>query len=173
MISPLKPSDEWYTPPALIESARQVLEGLTLDPASCPEAQQVIKAEQFYTAQDDGLSQLWGGKVWLNAPYSMPLIERFTVRLVQEYQSGEVTAAIALVNNATETNWFHRLAANCTRRLDFKGRLSFWNPSKPSGSNRQGQVLFYFGDAPEQFELSFGHLGLIYSCPLSARGVAE
>lgn len=98
----------------------------------------------------------------------MPLIEQFSARLVQEYQTGEVSAAIALVNNATETAWFHALAANCTRRLDFKGRLSFWNPSKPAGSNLNGQTLFYFGHSPEQFELSFAHQGLIYSRPLAA-----
>ncbi len=161
-------SDEWFTPPSLIESVRQVLNEIDLDPASCQTAQQVVRAKKFYTTQDDGLSQPWSGSVWLNPPYSMPLIEQFTARLVHEYQGGEVSAAITIVNNATETAWFHTLAANCTRRLDFKGRLSFWNPSKSNGSNRVGQVLFYFGNAPEQFELSFAHQGLMYGHPLSA-----
>jgi len=57
---------EWYTPAEYIELAREVMGKIDLDPASNPFAQETVKAEQFYTEDDDGLSQPWWGQVWLN-----------------------------------------------------------------------------------------------------------
>jgi ParB family transcriptional regulator, chromosome partitioning protein len=45
-----------------------------LDPASCEEANQTVKATKFYGAADNGLEHEWYGKIWLNPPYSMPEI---------------------------------------------------------------------------------------------------
>ena len=38
-------------------------------------ANQTVKAKVFYTKDDDGLSKEWWGRVWLNPPYSQPLID--------------------------------------------------------------------------------------------------
>ena len=62
-------SDEWYTPPEFIEMARQVMGGIDLDPASNETTQQWIQAETWYGIKDNGLTQHWQGRVWLNPPY--------------------------------------------------------------------------------------------------------
>jgi hypothetical protein len=67
-------SVEWYTPTDIIERARRVLGGITLDPASCLAANKTVQAPEFFTEAEDGLSRSWRGhgaeesRVWLNPP---------------------------------------------------------------------------------------------------------
>src|SRR5262249_31538221 len=57
-------STEWFTPAAYLEAAREVLGAIDLDPASCPQAQEAVRAAHYFTAADDGLSRPWHGRVW-------------------------------------------------------------------------------------------------------------
>lgn len=61
-------TNEHYTPASVTEPARALLGAFDLDPASCPEANERIRATRFFTQADDGLSQAWSGRVWLNPP---------------------------------------------------------------------------------------------------------
>ncbi len=49
-------SAEWYTPPEWIERVRRTLGEIDLDPCTSEEAQKVVKAREYYTAETDGLS---------------------------------------------------------------------------------------------------------------------
>lgn len=117
---------EWYTPAEYIEAARQVLGGIDLDPASSETAQDTVQAKNYYTAKEDGLSREWAGRIWLNPPYSADMVGRFVSKLVSHVQAGDVPAALLLVNNATETEWFQG-AAECASAVCFPdGRIRFW-----------------------------------------------
>lgn len=61
---------EYYSPEELTNAARLCMGSIELDPASCPEANLTINADQFFTKEDDGLKLLWRAKtVWMNHPF--------------------------------------------------------------------------------------------------------
>jgi hypothetical protein len=69
-------SDDYYTPPTLFANLGLEFE---LDVAAPPGGVSWIPAKKFYTMEDDGLSQVWEGRVWMNPPFSdvTPWVERF------------------------------------------------------------------------------------------------
>jgi hypothetical protein len=72
-------TNEWLTPPPII-AALGGWQSFDLDPAT-PDVMPWQTAQARYTARDDGLVQPWFGRVWLNPPYSHPLVARFLARM--------------------------------------------------------------------------------------------
>lgn len=149
-------NNEWYTPADIIEDARKVIGTITLDPASSEIANETVKATKFFTAEDDGLIQDWDGEnIWLNPPYSSGLIEKFVDKLL----ASDYTQAIVLVNNATDTEWFSRLAEMAEAIVFPKGRVKFYKPDGTTGAPLQGQAILYFGDGADDFKKVFSKYG--------------
>jgi ParB family chromosome partitioning protein len=154
--------NEWYTPTEYIEAAREVLGEITCDPASSELANRNIKAQIYFTKDDDGLSQKWSGKVWLNPPYSKDLITRFSRAAAEKYQSGEIDAACLLVNNATETLWFQELIGVASAVCFPRGRVKYLDRTgKPANTPLQGQAIVYLGTEPEDFRMIFSGFGRV------------
>jgi phage N-6-adenine-methyltransferase len=152
-------NNEWYTPAEYISAARSVMGGIDLDPASSDQANETVKATKYYTIRDNGLSKEWHGRVWLNPPYANKIIKPFIEKLCLHTACGDVTEAIILVNNATETAWFNALIKAASAIVFPKKRIQFYMPDGKTGSPLQGQAILYIGFNPSAFLEIFGVFG--------------
>lgn len=155
-------NNEWYTPAEYVDVARRVLGEIDLDPASHPVAQQTIRAASFYTLADDGLTKPWRGRVWLNPPYAKTEITLFVEKLIAEVESKNVTAAIMLTNNYTETAWFQLALMACNALCLTRGRIRFIDSTDSPGPEPiRGQAFFYFGPRVRCFSDEFASIGVV------------
>lgn len=60
---------EYYTPEFITDGSREVMGSIDLDPATSKTANHFVKAENIFTAKDDGLAQPWFGNIWMNHPF--------------------------------------------------------------------------------------------------------
>lgn len=150
--------NEWYTPPGIIESARLVMGSIDLDPASSDIANNTVGARHYLTKEDDGLGVEWFGNVWLNPPYSQPLMNKFAEKVTRL----GFNQATVLVNNATETKWFQSIAALADAICFPSSRIKFLDPSgNASGQPLQGQAVLYFGENSLSFSIEFSKYGFV------------
>jgi ParB family transcriptional regulator, chromosome partitioning protein len=143
--------NEWYTPSEFINSAREVMGSIDLDPASCEHANKTVAAAKYFSIDDDGLSQEWRGNVWMNPPYSGGLISKFIAKLNESVENGAVTQAVVLVNNATETQWFAALVKNASAIVFPTSRIRYLSVRGEENTPLQGQAFVYIGNNPWKF----------------------
>lgn len=79
-------------------------------------------ATKNYTEAQDGLSQHWSGRVWLNPPFDTRCVGTWIKRMAAH---GRGTA---LVHARTDTKWFQPIWRNATGILFLRGRLVFYQP---------------------------------------------
>lgn len=164
-------SDEWYTPAQYIEAARRVMGGIDLDPASCELANQTVKAMRYYTKKDDGLSQEWHGRIWLNPPFGRKnapesgfgggksIMGLFVKKLIDAYHDEQVEQAILLATPKTDTAWFRALwefpICFATHRVIFS------RPGKADQGHFYGTIFAYLGPHKQAFINEFSAFGTI------------
>jgi phage N-6-adenine-methyltransferase len=153
--------NEWYTPQDHIDRARDVMGSIDLDPASSEVANETVRAAVFFSEADNGLNRYWQGNVWLNPPYAQPAIAHFADKIVAEWESGRLTAAIALTHNYTDTAWFQKMARAATAICFTRGRVRFFSPSGEIAAPTQGQAFFYFGSDVDAFSEAFSGVGFV------------
>jgi len=154
--------NEWYTPPNIINAARNIMGSIDLDPASSESANEIVKATNYYTENNNGLEQKWFGNIWLNPPYSQPLIKYFSNAVITKRH--EYNQALILVNNATETDWFQKMFLVSDAVCFLRGRVKFIDENGNStGAPLQGQAILYFGINIDRFKEEFNNIGICVS----------
>jgi len=155
--------NEWFTPSVYAEAARKVMGSIELDPASCEEANKVIGAARYYTAEQNGLLQDWlCSSMWVNPPYGVTNNKSnqgiWAKRLIEEYRRGVVKQAVLLVNAKTDTRWFEMLwqFAICFTR----GRINYYTTKMPTTvGNTNGSCFVYLGSNISKFVEIFTAFG--------------
>ena len=154
--------NQWYTPEHIIEAARTTMGRIDVDPASSHIANTTVKANTYYTESNNGLTKEWNGNVWMNPPYAQPLISQFVEKLIEKFLSGEVKKACVLVNNATDTTWFHSIVRISSAICFTKGRVRFIDMNGNPGAPLQGQAIIYIGKTDAyKFCQSFSEIGFV------------
>lgn len=137
-------SNEHYTPPAIVEAARQTMGGIDLDPASCEEANEVVQATAWIGQAGNGLSGPWTWskprppqRVFLNPPGGKVGKRSSSVvwweKLCDEWLDGNVEQAVFICFNLEVLNTTQASPSQC---LDFpicyfRTRPRFWPPGTP------------------------------------------
>lgn len=112
--SPKMKNDEWLTPPEIIEA----LGPFDLDPCA-PIKRPWDTAKHHFTIENDGFTQEWKGRVWLNPPFGR--IAFSWMLKMSFYKNG-----IALIPARTETQMFFHTVWNAADSICFlKGRPHF------------------------------------------------
>ena len=158
---PARPSsNEWYSPAWIVDPARAALGGMIgLDPASCAQANETIRAARYFTADDDGLAHPWTGRVWLNPPYSGGDLIEWCRKLVAEVESGSVVEAVVLLPSHVETRALQIILARCDAVCFPSRRIQFERPDLPAMHPPAGSAVAYFGPNPERFRSAYADRG--------------
>jgi site-specific DNA-methyltransferase (adenine-specific) len=117
-------SDEWGTPQALYDELNRRYH-FELDPCATDSNH---KCERYFTKEQDGLSQSWGGyRVFCNPPYGRQIGQ--WVKKCAEH--GKEHLAVMLIPVRTDTQWFHEYIYNKPNvDIEFiKRRIRFSNTS--------------------------------------------
>jgi hypothetical protein len=161
----VRDSDAWYTPSVYVESARSVMGSIDLDPFSSRAANRIIRAAYYFTPETSALLHAWrdehkrrtyphGVNVWLNPPYSAGFLPQAVGAFLKAYEAGDIRQAVVLVNNATETKWFHRLRSHSLAVCFPTHRIAFTTcDGKHEAGNTRGQAFFYYGPTENHTEV--------------------
>lgn len=165
-------SVEHYGPAYMGDLFREVFGGpISLDPASCPQANLLIRAEHYYTQEQDGLSLPWFGSVYLNPPGGRVRYQGKDVNqaalwwatLVHRYTLGHVHQAGFMVFNLELFRYAQ--GWNVPHPVDFpicypQERIDFYKPGPagapvPQGSPGHPNAVIYLGPHVERFQRVF------------------
>ena len=151
-------SPEHYTPQSVIDATIKCMGAIDLDPCSNSHESPNVPAAAHFTAADDGLRQVWRGRVYMNPPYGREIVD-WVDKLVTAHESGDVTEAIALVPARTDTRWWAMLRDYPVCLVS--GRLKF---GEAENSAPFPSAVFYLpnGTAIDRFYDAFSLLGDIW-----------
>ena len=120
--------DDWETPSTLFQRLDSEF-GFTIDVCA---THQNTKCPRYYTEEDDGLAQDWGGEtVWCNPPYSRDGKQDLWVKKAFEESQKPGTIVVMLIPARTDTARFHEYIKGKAEIRFIRDRLVFEIDGKP------------------------------------------
>jgi len=114
-------SNDWGTPQNFYDKLNNSFGPFTLDP--CSDGQN-NKTDNYFTKEQNGLSQDWSGnKVFMNPPYGRAIKDW----LKKAYEEGQKpnTTVVCLIPARTDTKYWHDYVMKAQAVYFVKGRLKF------------------------------------------------
>lgn len=114
-------NEVWATPQAFFDKLNEEFH-FTLDPCANSENH---KCDRFFTVQEDGLKQDWGGEtVFCNPPYGRNVTGTWVKKAYEESLKPN-TVVVCLLPSRTDTQWFHNFILGKAEMRFVQGRLKF------------------------------------------------
>ena len=119
-------NEVWATPQDFFDKLNEEFQ-FTLDPCATADNH---KCARFFTVQDDGLKQDWGGgdTVFCNPPYGRNVTGTWVKKAYEESRKPN-TVVVCLLPSRTDTQWFHDFILGKAEIRFVKGRLKFGDGS--------------------------------------------
>ena len=113
-------TDEWSTPQKFFDGLNAEFR-FDLDPCASAEN---FKCKNYFTKEEDGLNQDWGGhSVFCNPPYGRQ-IPKWVEKGFNESKKPKTTV-VMLLPARTDTSWFHDYCYGKAEIRFVRGRLRF------------------------------------------------
>jgi len=155
--------DDWYTPEEYMPCIRAALGGrIDLDPASHVIANQLVEASKFFTRDQNGLTQPWAGRVYLNPPFSS--WPQWVTKVLSEASGLEAIVMLGAARTLT-AQYFEPLLRRADAFCVISGRIPFWGIATASASPTDGHFLLYIGGDVSQFVKATSCLGKVWVTP--------
>lgn len=111
-------TDDWATPRDFFEKLDAEFH-FDLDVCA---SETNAKCERFFTKADDGLSQEWRGRCWMNPPYGREIGQWVRKAFETSLRGGGLV--VCLLPSRTDTQWWHDYCMKGEIRF-VQGRLKF------------------------------------------------
>ena len=113
-------TDEWSTPQAFFDSLNERFH-FTLDPCA---TSQNAKCSSYFTKAENGLTQRWTGRVFMNPPYGQEIGKWIKKAFEESHENAELV--VCLLPARTDTSWWHDYCM-AGEVYFVRGRLKFGN----------------------------------------------
>lgn len=159
MVSQKVGVQDYFTPPEIINAAREAMGGIDLDAASHPLANRIHKIPDYFHTGRSAFHNDWHGRVWLNPPYgnNAPWFER----IVHYVGTGSVTQLCMISPMwAFQTGIALPVMDLSTGLILLSPTPKFWGNADPNktGKNHPHGVI-YIGPNADQFTRAFSSFG--------------
>ncbi|QDM15540.1 helix-turn-helix domain-containing protein [Tardiphaga sp. vice304] len=135
--------DVRFTPPEIWERIVHVLGRVDLDP--CGDLASPVGARKTFTELDDGLTQRWFGRAYVNPPYSMAM--KFTRKAYESFAAGHCSAVMLLLpNSVLHTQAFHEFGYGKADVFILQDRIRFLSANVQYKAPFGNSVVLYGAD---------------------------
>ncbi len=130
--------DVWQTPDSLLD----LLGHIDLDPCAGPDTN---IGDTNYTESDDGLTQDWFGRVFVNPPFTQKT--EWLEKVIEERDNTDVIFVVTPDSTDTKSWWHGYIAEHADYIWFSRGRISYIDPDtgEKMGSPTFGTAISIFG----------------------------
>ena len=158
---------DYFTPPEIVDAAREGMGGIDLDAAGHPRANRELRIPRIFLMSYSAFDNDWEGKVWLNPPYGEN--DRWWPRVMEFVDSGQVEQICILSPVWAFTTQIARpLMERADAMLLLEPTPKFWGNSEGRTGTNNPHAIVYIGDRRREVLGALSSFGIPMTLQLDA-----